>query len=126
MREEGVIDVDDATNLAEFFQVMVELLVSAKNAYGVVDLAGPDFVQIMALEDGSLRLESSASEKIFAADLGFSETVTDHEHIAATHLPADWEAIEEIAAKTMTLVAIEVHGLQFPASLEFELDLVDR
>ena len=62
MREDGFIDVDDATNLAEFFQVMVELLVAAKNAYGIVDLAGPDFVQMMALEDGSLRLESSASE----------------------------------------------------------------
>ena len=126
MREEGVIDIDNATNLTAFFQMMVEMLVEQRNAYGVVDLVKPEFMQVMALEDGSLRLESSSSERIFAADLGFSETVADHENVAATHIPADWDSIEEIAAKTMTVVAIEVHGLEFPASIEFELDLVDH
>ena len=105
---------------------MVELLVDTRNAYGIVDVVEPDFIQVMALDDGSLRLESSSSDRIFAADLGFSEIVAGHEHIAATHIPSDWPGFEEIAAKTMTLAAIEVHGLQFPASLDFELDFVDH
>lgn len=109
----------------ELLEKMIELLVKTRSAYGVVTVDDPRFIQVMALDDGALRLESSASRDVLAADLGFNEVVADHEHIAAANIPAEWPAKERVAAQTLALVTVEVHGVQFPTNMDFELDLVD-
>lgn len=119
------IDVDNSWHLLEIFEKLIELLVEARGAYGVVTVDDPEFIQVMAYDDGALRLESSASEKVMAADLGFDELVDEYEHIAATNIPAEWPAKEKVVAETMALLAVEVHGVQFPTSLAFELHQLD-
>ncbi len=116
------IDVIDEWHLLEILETMVELLVETRGAYGVVTVDEPEFMQVMAFDDGALRVESSASDKVFAADLGFNERVEEYEHIAAATIPASWPARVKMVAKTMAVLAVEVHQVQFPTSLEFQLD----
>ncbi len=125
MERDGNIHIESPLHLLDVLQKMIELLVETRGAYGVVNIDEPDFIQVMALDDGALRLESSSSDKVLAANIGFSELVHEHENIAATSIPASWPAKEKIAAETLAMLAVEVHGLKFPTNLEFELDLVD-
>lgn len=83
------------------------------------------FVQLKTLPDGTLRLESSASTRATTAGLGLDEIVEGYEHLAGMNIPARWPSREKVAAETMTLLAIDVHDVQFPAVIEFELDHVD-
>lgn len=125
MEDTRKIDVHDERHLLEIFEKMVELLVETRCAYGVVTVDDPEFMQVMAFDDGGLRVESTASDKVFAADLGFYERVEQFEHIAAANIPAAWPAKEKMVAQTMALLAVEVHEVQFPTSLEFQLELAE-
>ena len=125
MQADQRIHVDSAPHLLQIMQKMVELLVETRQAYGIVSIDEPEFIQVMALEDGALRLESSSSHKVLAANIGFKELVADHEHIAAIDIPAEWPAKESIAAETLATLAVKVHGVVFPTVLEFELDTVE-
>ena len=74
-----------------------------------------------SLEDGGLRLESSASADVFATNLGFTELVEGHDHIAGTNIPPDWIGREMMAAETLMRVAVDIHGISFPAVLELRV-----
>lgn len=102
---------------------MIILLVETGDAFAVVSVGEPGFMQVMANEDGALRLESSSSEKVLAANLGFEERLEQYEHIAATYIPAGLPSKEKYVAKIMTRLAVEVHEVDFPGSLEFDLDV---
>lgn len=120
------IHMTSAWHLLEILEKMIALLLETGGAYGVISIDEQNFIQVMALDDGSLRLESTASSMLVKAGLGFDEIVDGHEHIAATRVGAHQVDCVEVAAKLLTLVAVEVHGLTFPTDLEFELDVIDQ
>ncbi len=125
MEQVHSIDVTSEWHLLEILEKMIEILVEARNAYGVVTVDEPTFLQVMVLDDGGLRLESSGSDKVIAANVGFDERVEQYEHIATATIPGEWPTKTKVAAETMTLLAVDVHEVKFPASIDFYLDLTD-
>ncbi len=117
------IHIKSAEHLFDLLEKMIGLLVETGEAYAVVSLGDTEFVQIMASDDGRLRLESSASDKVLASNLGFDERLEHFDHIAATLIPADVPAKERWAARTMTRLVVEVHEIEFPTDLDFNLDV---
>ena len=116
--------VDDPMALLAQLQLVVAALVESKPAYVICPLGNFEFMQVMSLEDGSLRLESSASPAVLAANLGFTELVEDYEHVAGALIPADWGGQELMVAETMMRLAIDVHKMQFPAEVQFRLSVL--
>jgi len=117
------IRVDTAEHFFELLEKLIVLLVETRDAYAVVSLGDESFIQVMALANGALRLESSDSDKVLATNLGFEERLEQFHHIAATHIPAELPAKERWAARTMTRLVVEVHEVEFPANIEFYLDV---
>ena len=119
-----ILIIADAMDLLSNFQMLVASLIENRPALAVVPLGEFAFIQVMAIDDGGLRLESSASAAVLAANLGFGELVEQHEHVAGANLPADWNGREMIAAETMMRLAVDVHGMMFPAKIEFRISLI--
>ncbi len=122
MYSKQAVHVTSAWHLLEILDEMLGHLANASGAYCVISVDDDAFVQIGTLEDGSLRLESSSSNAVIAAGLGFNETVEGYEHIAATDIPARWPSKEKVATETMVLLLLEVHRAHLPGFLDFELD----
>lgn len=118
-----ILVVNDAMDLLTNLQVLLESLLRMRPALAVLPIEGDKFIQMVALDDGGLRLESSASTVVLAANLGFSELVDGHEHIAGANIPADWKGREMMAAETLTRVVVDVHAMSFPAVLELRVFL---
>ena len=121
-----VMVVTDAMHLLDNLEVLIRSLRAAQPAFAVVPIGRWAFMQVMACDDGSLRIESSASAEVLAAKLGFDELVEQHLHVAAATIPADWAAADKMAAETTMRLAADVHHMQFPALLEFQLCTVEE
>ena len=119
------IHVDNSEHLCDILEKMIALLVETGDAFAVVSVGEPGFMQVMANDDGALRLESSSSDRVLEANLGFEERLEHYEHIAASYIPAGLPSKERYVAKIMTRLAVEVHDVEFPRSLKFDLDVND-
>ena len=119
------IYVSNAWHLLEILDEMAGHLSQASGAYCILSISPTKFIQIKTLPDGTLRLESSASARATAAGLGLDEIVEGYEHMAGTNIPARWPSKEKVAAEAMVLLAIDVHDVEFPAYIDFELDNLD-
>lgn len=117
--------VTDAMSLLANLQTLVASLLKIQPAFAVVPLGTGVFMQVLANGDGSLRLESSASAAVLASNLGFDDIVEQYEHVAGANIPAEWKCREMIAAETMMRLAVNVHGVQFPAHIGFRVSLVE-
>lgn len=118
--------VTDPVHLLANLEVLVQSLRAAEPAFAVVPIGRQMFMQVVALDDGSLRIESSASAEVLAANLGFEQLVEQHPHVAVAAIPAGWAAAEKVAAEAMMRLAIDVHHMLFPALLEFQLCTVEE
>lgn len=121
-----IVLVADPVHLLGNFEVLVRSLRAAEPAFAVIPVGRHAFMQVMACDDGSLRIESSASASVLAAKLGFDELVEQHPHVAAATIPAHWTAVDKMAAEVMMRLAVDVHHVQFPALLEFQLCTVEE
>ncbi len=116
--------ITDAAHMLHNVELLVRSLLDLKPAFAVIPVSDDDFMQVMALPDDSLRLESSASADVLVAKLGFDELVEQFPDIAAATIPPHWHAREMITAETLMRLIVDVHGVLFPALLEFRVSPV--
>ena len=121
-----VVLVTDPVHLLGNLEVLVQSIRAAEPAFAVVPIGRRVFMQVMALDDGSLRIESSATAEVLAANLGFEQLVEQHPHVAVAAIPAGYAAADKMAAEAMMRLAVDVHHMLFPALLEFHLCTVEE